>query len=149
MSDTSNFNFMDSNTRKRAALSQYGATSAKNAYSQFLAQQRGNRQVFDINKQYEQAAPGVVNSFTKRGLAGPGIQSGIFSRSLNELAKQKTENINASQMDTAGQNQQFALDSAGALDAYNAQFNEEEFNKQNNIANTAANLTAWKPFLGG
>jgi len=49
---------------------------------------------------------------------------------------------------TARDIQQMRLEDAGNLDAYNAQFNQLEFEKQSNIANTAASLTAWKPFLG-
>lgn len=148
MSDTSNFDYLGYNQRKRTAGSQYGASAAKSAYSQFLAQQRGNRKVFDINKQFEQAAPGVVNSFTKRGLAGPGVQSGVYSKGLNDFATQKTDAINSSQMDTAADIQQMKLEDAGNLDAYNSEFDQLEFAKQSNIANTAASLTAWKPFLG-
>ena len=148
MSDTSNFDYLSYGQRKRTAGSQYGASAAKSAYSQFLAQQRGNRQVFDINKQFEQAAPGLVNSYTKRGLAGPGVQSGIYSKGLTDFANRKTEDINASQMGTAQDIQQMKLEDAGNLDAYNAQFNQLEFEKNSNIANTAASLTAWKPFLG-
>ena len=148
MSDTSNFNYLNYGQRKRTAGSQYGSSAAKSAYSQFLAQQRGNRKVFDINKQFEEAAPGVVNSYTKRGLAGPGVQSGVYNKGLNEFATQKTDAINASQMGTAQDIQQMRLEDASNLDAYNAEFNQAEFEKNNNIANTAASLTAWKPFLG-
>ena len=148
MSDTSNFDYLGYGQRKRAAGSQYGASAAKSAYSQFLAQQRGDRQVFDINKQFEKAAPKLVGGYTQRGLAGPGVQSGIYSRGLTDFANQKTDAINANELGTARDIQQMKLDDAGNLDAYNAQFNQLEFEKNSNIANTAANLTAWKPFLG-
>ena len=148
MSDTSNFDYLSYGQRKRAAGSQYGASAAKSAYSQFLAQQRGNRQAFDINKQFEQAAPKLVSGYTQRVLAGPGVQSVIYSRGLTYFANQKTDAINANELGTARDIQQMKLDDAGNLDAYNAQFNQLEFEKNSNIANTAANLTAWKPFLG-
>lgn len=148
MSDTSNFNYLEYGQRKRKATSQYGASAAKSAYSQFLAQQRGNRKTFDINKQFEDAAPKLVGGYTKRGLAGPGVQSGIYSRGLTDFANQKTDAINTNEMGTAQDIQQMRLEDAGNLDAYNAEFNQAEFDKISNIANTAASLTAWKPFLG-
>lgn len=148
MSDTSNFDYLGYGQRKRAAGSQYGARAASSAYSQFLAQQRGNRQVFDINKQFEKAAPGLVNSYTKRGLAGPGVQSGIYSRGLTDFANQKTQDINNSQMDTAGIIQQGQLSDAQSTADYEAQLAQLEFEKNSSIANTAASLSAWKPFLG-
>lgn len=148
MSDTSNFDYLGYGKRKRAAGNQYGAKAAQSAYSQFLSQQRGNRKVFDINKQFEQAAPGVVGSFTKRGLAGPGVQSGIYSKGLTDFANQKTESINNSQMDTAGEIQQSKLGDAYDQAAYQSELEALDFEKQSNIANTAASLTAWKPFLG-
>jgi len=148
MSDTSNFDYLGYGKRKRAAGNQYGAKAAQSAYSQFLSQQRGDRKVFDINKQFEQAAPGVVGSFTKRGLAGPGVQSGIYSKGLTDFANQKTEDINASQLGTAGDIQQSKLGDAQTYADYQAQLAQLEFEKNSNIANTAASLTAWKPFLG-
>ena len=148
MSDTSNFDYLSYGQRKRAAGSQYGASAAKSAYSQFLAQQRGNRQAFDINKQFEQAAPKLVSGYTQRGLAGPGVKSGIYNKGLTDFANQKTDAINTSQMGTVQDLQQMKLGDAGNLDAYNAEFNQLEFEKNSNIANTAASLTAWKPFLG-
>jgi hypothetical protein len=148
MSDTSNFDYLGYGKRKRAAGSQYGASAAKSAYSQFLAQQRGNRQVFDINKQFEKAAPRLVSGYTQRGLAGPGVQSGIYNRGLTDFANQKTEDINTSQMGTAGEIQQSKLGDAQSYADYQAQLAQLEFEKNSNIANTAASLTAWKPFLG-
>jgi hypothetical protein len=148
MSDTSNFDYLGYGKRKRAAGSQYGAKAAQSAYSQFLSQQRGDRQVFDINKQFEKAAPKLVSGYTQRGLAGPGVQSGIYNRGLTDFANQKTEDINTSQMGTAGDIQQSKLGDAYDLAAYQSQIEQLDFEKQSNIANTAASLTAWKPFLG-
>lgn len=148
MSDTSNFDYLSYGQRKRTAASQYGASAAKSAYSQFLAQQRGSRKAFDINKQFEDAAPKLVGGYTQRGLAGPGVQSGIYSKGLTDFANQKTDAINDSRLGTARDIQQMKLEDAGNLDAYNAEFNQLEFEKNSNIANTAASLTAWKPFLG-
>ena len=149
MSDTSNFDYLGYGQRKRSALSQYGAKAAQSAYSQFLSQQRGNRQVFDINKQFEKQAPRVVSQYTRRGLAGPGVQSGIYNQGLTDFANQKTEAVNTSQMGTVDDINQAKLGDAYDFADYQSQIDALEIEKNTNIANTAASLTAWKPFLGG
>ena len=65
-------------TQKKAALgtSLAGKLSA-NTYSQFLAKQRGNRQMADVTKQFKMQTPKVMNAFLRRGIAGPGVQSGV------------------------------------------------------------------------
>lgn len=143
------FDYMGYGQRKRAALGSYGAKTAQNAYAQFLSQQRGARKKFDINKAYEAKAPRVVSAYTKRGLAGPGVQSGIYEKGLQDFATENFDELNALETDMVNERNQFNLTNAQERADYDAQIAELEAAKQASIAQTAATLAAFKPFLGG
>ena len=143
------FDYSGYNQRARAALGSYGAKTAQNAYAQFLSQQRGARRKFDIQQQYEQQAPKVVGSYTRRGLAGPGVQSGVYERGMQNFANQNLTALNDAQTAMDNQTAQSRLDDAQARADYDAQIAQLEAEKQASIAQAAATLAAFKPFLGG
>ena len=145
----SEFDYLGYGQRKRSALSSYGAKSAQNAYAQFLSQQRGARKKFDIAKAYETKTPRVVSAFTKRGLAGPGVRSGIYERGLTDLATQQFDEMSNVDRTLAEESNQYGLDERQLRADYDAQIAELEAQKQASIAQAAATLAAFKPFLGG
>ena len=61
------YNPADYEARRRGYTQQYAATGAMNAYANFLAQQRGNRERRGITEQYEKAQPQVVAGYSRRG----------------------------------------------------------------------------------
>ena len=143
------FDYLGYNKGKRAATSAYGASSAKNAYAQFLSQQRGTRKKFDIEQNYEKQAPRVVSSFAQRGLAGPGVQSGVYSKGMQDFATQNLTDLNRLSEDQTAEQQGFDLDQRSATADYNDQIAALEAAKASQIANAAATLSAFKPFIGG
>lgn len=145
----SNIDFFDYEGRKRAAGQSYGASTAKNAYARFLAQQRGARRKFDLQQGYEQQAPRVVTSFTRRGLAGPGVRSGVYERGLTDFAKKNLDELSAAQREMDEAIQGYNLEDANLLADYQRSLLEIDAEKQRRIADTAAALTSFKPFLGG
>lgn len=62
--------------------------SIANEKASFLGQQRGQRNLLDIQKQYTEGFQPLVASFGRRGLGGPNVQSGIRSRGLERYAEQ-------------------------------------------------------------
>lgn len=145
----SNFDYLGYGQRKRAATSQYGASAAKGAYANFLAQQRGTRRKFDIQQQYEKDAPRTVSRFTQRGLAGPGVRSGVFNRGMTDLARKNFDDIAGAQRDMDESQQQYQLDDAQLRSQYDQQIADLESQKQQQISSAAATLQMFKPFLGG
>jgi len=141
------FDYMGYNQKKRAAGAGYASKTAANTYAQFLSQQRGARKKFDIQQQYEKQAPQVVGSFTKRGLAGPGVQSGIYQKGLTDFAQQNFRDLADlnSEMDMGAQQAKF--EQAQTKAEYDQQIAELEAEKQASIARAAATLSAFKPFL--
>lgn len=145
----SDFDYLGYGQRKQAAFNQYGATAAKGAYANFLAQQRGTRRKFDIRQQYEKDAPRTISRFTQRGLAGPGVRSGVFARGMTDLATKNFDDIAGAQRDMDESQQQWTKDSAELEAQYNQQIADLEAQKQQQISSAAATLQMFKPFLGG
>ena len=141
------FDYMGYNQKKRAATAGYGAKTAANTYAQFLSQQRGSRKKFDIQQQYEKQAPKVVGSFTKRGLAGPGVQSGIYQKGLTDFAKQNFDDLAGVDREQNEAIQTAQFEQAQTKAEYDQQIAELESQKQASIAQAAATLSAFKPFL--
>lgn len=141
--------FMGFEQRKRAATGAYGAKAAQNAYAQFLSQQRGARKTFDVKQQYERQAPKVVSSFTKRGLAGPGVMSGVYETGLQRFGEQNIRDLgDIANMQDEEMNR-LKFEDAQARAEYDQQIADLEAEKQAAIAQAAATLSAFKPFLGG
>lgn len=141
-----NFNY----SAKRQALGDtYSASAAKNAYAQFLARTRGARTIEDLTNQYERKAPQFVSSFAKRNLIGPGVQSGVYQNALNRFANQNMIDVTRAKEDLAGQIRQYELDAAGLTADYNRGLVDLEQQKIADMAQQAAMLKSFKPFIGG
>ena len=134
------YNPADYEARRRGYTQQYAATGAMNAYANFLAQQRGNRERRGIAEQYEKAQPQVVAGYSRRGMVGPNVRSGLFARGLQDFAKQRARTF--SEFDQGLQEQQRAYDlgEAQRLEAFRNQLADMEAEKANTIAEAARQL---------
>lgn len=145
----SNVDFFDYEGQRAAAGQTYRASKDRNAYARFLAQQRGARRKFDLQQGYEQQAPRVVSSFTRRGLAGPGVRSGVYERGLTEFAKRNLDELTSAQRDLSEALENADLSDAELLSQYQQRLLDIEGEKQRKIAEQAAMLRGFQPFLGG
>lgn len=134
--------------QRRSYAEQYGAQTAKSAYARFLAQQRGTRNIAELQRSYEQQAPNVVSGFVRRGLAGPNVRSGIFQRGLQDFARKQYQDVFGAQQDLAEQLQGFDLEERQLSADYQRGLADLEAQKQRQISQTAATLNSFKPFLG-
>lgn len=141
------FDYIGYNQKKSKALGDYQSKTSANTYARFLSQQRGARKKFDLEKGVEKQTPRVVGSFTRRGLAGPGVQSGIYQKGLTDFAQENFRNMADLNSEQDMEMQQFDLNSRQAQAEYDQQIAELEAQKQASIANAAATLSAFKPFL--
>ena len=105
--------------------------------------------MFKVGEQYEKDAPRTVSRFTRRGLAGPGVRSGVFNRGMTDLAKKNFDDVSNIKFGMADAENQFKLDTAQTQADYDAFIADLEAQKQGQIAQAAATLNAFKPFLGG
>jgi hypothetical protein len=136
------YNPADYEARRRGYVSQYGTTGAMNAYANFLSQQRGNRERQNMVRQYDEAQPKIVSGFSRRGLVGPNVRSGLFARGLQNFAKQRARTF--SEFDQTQQEQQrmYDLTEAQRLESFRNQLADMELEKAQTIADAARQLYA-------
>ena len=136
------YNPADYEARRRGYTQQYGATGAMNAYANFLAQQRGTRERRGITEQYDKAQPQLVAGYSRRGMVGPNVKSGLFARGLQDFAKQRARTY--SEFDQGQQEQQrgYELGEAQRLEAFRNQLADMESEKAQTIADAARQLYA-------
>jgi hypothetical protein len=127
----------------------YNTDRAMNAYGRFLSQQRGTRDLGDLYRNYQRALPTYRSTFTQRGLAGPGINSGTMQRAMGMYAGDYARDYGRTQQDITQNLQNYDLQAAQLDAAYNNAGLDIEQRKQNNIANAARAITALRPYLGG
>ena len=134
------YNPADYEARRRGYTQQYAATGAMNAYANFLSQQRGTRDRTNMMQQYDKAQPQVVSGYSRRGLVGPNVKSGIFARGLQDFAKQRAQSFG--EFDQAQQEQQrgYDLSEAQRLEAFRNQLADMESEKAQTIADAARQL---------
>ena len=136
------YNPADYEARRRGYTQQYAATGAMNAYANFLSQQRGTRGRQDMMQQYDKAQPQVVSGYSRRGLVGPNVKSGIFARGLQDFAKQRAQSFGDYDRGIAEEQRGYDLGEAQRLEAFKNQLADMESEKAQTIANAARQLYA-------
>jgi hypothetical protein len=136
------FNPADYEARRRGYTQQYGATGAMNAYANFLSQQRGTRERTDMMDQYGKAQPQVVSGYSRRGLVGPNVKSGIFARGLQDFAKQRAQSLQQFDQGQLENQRGYNLGEAQRLESFRNQLADMESEKAQTIAQAARELYA-------
>ena len=126
--------------RRRGLMDQYASTGAANAYSNFLSQQRGRRNLADMAKGYEKALPQVRTSYVKRGLYGPNVQSGVFRKALQDFARERISQTAQAQQDLAQQQDMFNLGQSQLESSYRVGLQDLEAEKARQIEQDALEL---------
>ena len=127
----------------------YNTDRATNAYGRFLSQQRGERSLGSMSRNFSRGLPNYKAGFGQRGLSGPGIRSGSMQRSMGNYLGDYARDYGQAQQDVQQEAQNYDLQAA-QLDAYyNNSLAAIEQQKQNDIANAALAIEALRPYLGG
>jgi hypothetical protein len=134
------YNPSEYEAKRRAYTSSYGAQGAMNAYSRFLSQQRGARQRGAMQRQYEQATPRLVSAYSRRGLLGPNVKSGIFQRGMQDYARDRARTMSEFEQGLSEEQRQFDLQDAQALESFRQQLADLEAEKAQQIASAARQL---------
>lgn len=136
--------------KRRTALEQgLNARLSSNAYANMLAQQRGNRQIADVTQQFKKQTPRVMSAFLKRGLAGPNVQTGVYERGLQDFAGQRFQAVDQATQERNAEMDRFRNERAGIEAQYKQDLADLEMEQAQKMAETAALLTAFKPYIGG
>ena len=126
--------------RRRGYMNDYAATGAMNAYTQFLSQQRGQRDLADMYKQYDKAAPQVVAGYGRRGLNSANVKSGAFGKGLQDFATDRVSNTAQAQQGLAQQNAGYDLSNRQLGERYQSGLADLESEKAQQIQDDAQEL---------
>jgi hypothetical protein len=130
--------------QKRAVTNQFGQQSAMNALGRFVSQQRGDRQIADYTRDWQRQTPKFTASYAKRGLAGGGVQSGVYQNAMRNYTGDYTQNLNRMYADRQSEMNQYDLNQANYGANQQMALADIETNKAREIANAAQYLTALK-----
>ena len=134
------YNPADYEARRRGYTQQYGATGAMNAYANFLSKQRGTRQRQGMMDQYNEAQPQVAAGYSRRGLVGPNVKSGLFAKGIQDFAKQRARTFSEFDQGQMEESRAYDLGEAQRLEAFKNQLADMESEKAQTIADAARQL---------
>jgi hypothetical protein len=128
---------------------EYGNQMATNAYGRFLGQQRGQRNLSDMSTNFGRAYPNYRAQFGQRGLAGPGVNSGVQRSAMTNYLGDYAQQYGRAQQDLTQEGQQFDLNEQ-RLGAFRQQsLADIEAQKAQQIANDAQALEYLRQLVGG
>jgi hypothetical protein len=135
--------------QRRGIEDDYATKSATNAYSRFLSQQRGDRNIADYTRDWGRKAPSLTAAYGRKGLAGGGVQSGVYGRAMRNYVGDYQQNLSRSYADQAQELRQSDLSQAQLASARDRALSDMETDKAKEIAMAASYLSALKPQYGG
>jgi hypothetical protein len=126
--------------RRRGLMDKYASTGAANTYGNFVSQQRGQRNLADMARGYEQAAPKIVSNFGRSGMLSPTVKSGAFAKAMRDFAKDRIRETSRAQQDLSQQNAMFNLGQAQLGDEFKVGLQDLEAEKARQIEQDALEL---------
>lgn len=127
-------------SKRRGYMNDYASTGAMNAYTQFLSQQRGQRDFADMNKAYDKQAPQVVAGYGRRGLNSANVSSGAFQQGLQDFASERVSKTAAAQQGLDAQSAMDTLTNKQLGDRYQQSLSDLEADKAYQIEQDAREL---------
>lgn len=127
-------------SKRRGYMNDYASTGAMNAYTQFLSQQRGQRDFADMNKAYDKQAPQLVAGYGRRGLNSANVSSGAFQQGLQDFASERVSKTAAAQQGLDAQSAMDTLTNKQLGDRYQQSLSDLEADKAYQIEQDAREL---------
>ena len=135
--------------QQRDATTNYGVQTADNAYQKGFFTQRGQRDMDSFRKGFDRQLPSFTAQQTQRGLGGGGIQSGVMQRAMANYIGDYTQQMGQMQEDFNAGISNFDQQQALYDDFYQQTMDDLEFQKAQQIANTATGLQQLQSMYGG
>ena len=132
--------------QRRALMNNYTSQQSVSDYANFVSNQRGARGLRDLNESYVPQRRQVESNFGRRGLRGPGVQSGAFRRAMIDFGKRQTRETADYQRGIDEQNQQYGLQTTQRGDQYRQDLADIERQKADQINNDA--MSIWQMRMG-
>lgn len=122
------------------------AQSLANQQAAFLGQQRGTRNIADIQRVGTEQYRPVQASFGRRGLGGPNVRSGVRRAGLAKYAETLQRQLGRETEDMQRELNNIAAVEAGQQAELDAYLNELQLSKQQQIMADAAALREFQGF---
>lgn len=111
--------------------------SLANQNAAFFGQQRGTRNMADLQTKYRQGFNPLVATFGRRGLAGPNVQSGITRKGLSQYAESLQKNLGTESENLQRELQQIQDSELAQQEDLNNYLAQLRYDKSKDIYNTA------------
>lgn len=121
----------------------FAAKRAANTFSRSLSQRRGSRNLGDYQSDFRRSMPSFQSSFANRGLA----DSGVYKRALQQRTGDYAQNLGRMQEDQMSDMFQYDLNDRQFVSERDRVLEELQLQKANQIALTALNINALKPYM--
>lgn len=138
--------YQDFGLSEAARIARRQQRSIANQQAAMLGQQRGSRRIADITKAGVEGFNPQTSVYSRRGLAGPNVQSGIARKGLEDYAAGIQARLGAEQMSMQDELNKIAMDESmqqADLESYLA---EQRLQKQRDIINAATQLRAFQSY---
>jgi len=134
---------------RRGIRNQYQSQMAQNDYARTISQQRGQRQIADYRRDWTRTVPQFTSGYGQRGLAGPGVRSGVYARAMNQYLGDYERNRGRMQQDYTTNMNEFRL-RGGQLGAEKEQaLADVQARKARDMALAGVYLKNLRPLYGG
>jgi len=137
----SNFDmYGDYGLREASAIRKRKVRSTALANAAMLGQQRGQRNMAEIQRKYSEGMQPLVSSFGQRGFGGPNVQSGIRSRGLARYAESLQRDLGEESRALQESLNEIQATEASEQDDLNDYLAELRFEKAKKIMSDAMNI---------
>jgi hypothetical protein len=135
--------------QRRDINDQYARGVTENIYNKFQTQQQGNRGISDYKRKFGMQLPRFQASYGARGLAGSGVSSGVYKQSLQNYIGDYTRGLGGMQQNQQADLKQFDFQRSDMAALRKQALDDLRMERAYRRANTASNLIALQPILGG
>lgn len=133
---------------ENAIRSSWASNQAANTFGRQQAQLHGSRGMEDFRQGFQRQLPQFQSGFGQRGLAGGGMQSGVMQGAMRNYLGDYTKNLGRMTQDNASNLSQYDFNARQYDTLKEQQLAENQAAKIAQIAQTAAHITALKPYMG-
>jgi hypothetical protein len=124
-------------SQRRQLMKNFAAEGSMNAFARTLSRQRGERNLSDMSRQFEQALPQIRSGYAKRNLVTPNVKSGIFVNALQKFAMDRMRQENQAAQDLALELGQQEVQEKMRQERFNETMKDLETDKNRQIAQDA------------
>ena len=132
-------------SQKRAINDDYAAKVTANQFSRQLSKKRGARDQADFTQGFRRQTPGFAAGYAHRGLGN----SGVFTKALGQFTGDFTQGLGRMQQNNAAELASFDFRGAEYAASRDQALGDIELQKAQMIANTAQQINALRPLMGG